>query len=145
LSKISQPRTTIKNAHKHTPGDGLHLINDSVSTLPDGTTQHGDVSDICIVSVAQYLCTAFGLPPIWSLWSECYPDDPMDQNSFETIKESAEPYLNPFDPLLPETRAAILADLRAISCGELAAKIEKHLQLAEQVEKAIGEKKTPSI
>ena len=105
----------------------------------------GDASDICIVSLAQSLCTAYGLPPIWFLWSECYPDDPMDQNSFEMIREAAEPYLNPFDPLLPETRAAILDDLRAISCGELADEIEKRLRLADLVEKAIGEKKTPSI
>ena len=140
-----KPSGTTKIAHKHTPGDGLHPINDSVSPLPDGTKQMGDTSDICIVTLAQCLCTAYGLPPIWFLWSECYPDDPMDQNSFEMIREAAEPYLNPFDPLLPETRDAILADLRAISCGELADDIEKRLRLADLVEKAIGEKKTPSI
>jgi hypothetical protein len=137
-----KPSATTKNAHKHTPGDGLHLINDSVSTLPDGTTQRGDPSDICIVAVAQCLCTTFGLPSIWSLWSDCYPDDPMDQNDFEAINEAAEPYLNPFDPLRPEIRVAILADLRAISCGELATEIEKRLHLADMVGKVVENKDT---
>ena len=50
--------------HKHSPGDGLHLINDNVQTLEDGGEQKGDPSDICIVANAQALCLIYGLPPL---------------------------------------------------------------------------------
>jgi hypothetical protein len=132
--------------HKYSPGDGLHLVNADRSTLPDGRIQKGDPSDICIVSAAQRLCTDYGLPRFDLLWTETYPDDPMYLNDLDVILEAAQPYMNEFDPFLPATRSAILSDLRAISCGQLATKIDQLLLPFVQTEKILGddEKKTPS-
>lgn len=127
--------------HKHTPGDGLHPINESGETLPDGSIQNGDMSDICIVANAQALCSAYGLPPFWLLWSEAYPDDPMSAEDLAEIVDGAETYLNPFDPLIPDTRKAILSDLRVIRCDKLADEIERQLVPFLQVEKILDEKK----
>ena len=127
--------------HKHSPGDGLHLINDNVQTLEDGREQRGDPSDICIVANAQTLCLSYGFSPLWLLWSDAYPDDPMDANDLDAIVESAAPYLNEFDPLVPETRDAILKDLRAIKCDELADALEQLLKPFTQVEKMLEGKK----
>ena len=146
LYKISQPSTTNNSAtfHRHSPGDGLHPINSSGETLPDGSIQNGDMSDICIVANAQALCSAFGLPPFWLLWTECYPDDPMTAEDMAEIIDGATPYLNECDPFKPETRQAILSDLRAIHCRQLAVQIENMLIPFSQVERLLDEKKTPS-
>jgi hypothetical protein len=131
-------------AHKHSPGDGIHPINESGETLPDGSAQEGDMSDICIVANAQSLCSDFGLPPFWLLWTEAYPDDPMSAEDLAVIVDGAKPYLNVYDPLDADTRRAILNDLRAIQCGKLADEIEKLLKVFDQTEKLLDEKKTPS-
>jgi hypothetical protein len=127
--------------HKHSPGDGLHPINESGETLPDGSIQNGDMSDICIVANAQTLCSVYGLPPFWLLWTEAFPDDPMSAEDLAEIVDGAEPYLNEFDPLIPDTRKAILSDLCAIRCEKLADEIERQLVPFTQVEKILDEKK----
>ena len=141
------PRKLPTPSHKYSPGDGLHLINDDRSKLPDGTIQKGEPSDICIVAAAHRLCTDYGLPRFDLLWSESYPEDPMDQNDLDMILEAAEPYMVEFDPFQPATRSAILDDLRAISCGELATKIERLILPFTQVEQILDDdkKKTPSV
>jgi hypothetical protein len=143
---VLQPYNTDNHAtfHKHSPGDGLHPINESGETLPDGSIQNGEMSDICIVANAQSLCSDFGLPPYWLLWTEAYPDDPMSAEELAVITDGAKPYLNEYDPLNADTRTAILNDLRAIKCDKLADEIERQLQLFTQVEKLLDEKKTPS-
>jgi hypothetical protein len=131
-------------AHKHSPGDGLHPINESSVTLPDGSAQEGDMSDICIVANAQSLCSDFGLPPFWLLWTEAYPADPMSAEDLAVIVDGAKPYMNVYDPLDPDTRRAILNDLRAIKCDKLADEIEKLLKVFDKTEELLDEKKTPS-
>ena len=65
----------------------------------------------------------------------------MTSDDLMMIIESATPYLNECDPLLPETRKAILQDLRAIKCDELANHIELLLRPFNQVEKLLDHKK----
>ena len=65
----------------------------------------------------------------------------MTDDDLSTIIESALPYMNECDPLLPATRDAILRDLRAIRCDELAEKIEQLLMPFTQVEKLLDYKK----
>ncbi len=105
---------------KHRAGDGRHLINDNFQVFKDGSYQMGDPSDICIVFNASRLCSAFGLPPLWELWTQAYPEDPMTKDNADCIFSEAEPYSEPCDPTIPDDRLSILLDLEAISCDKLA-------------------------
>ena len=104
----------------HVAGDGLHLVNDHWVIHEDGTFQDGDTSEPCILANAQLLCEAFGLPALHILWTQCYPDDPMDQNDLACIITSARPFMIPADPRTPDDQLSILADLRSIGCIDLA-------------------------
>jgi hypothetical protein len=139
---MTQPRTTNNGAYRHSPGDGFHHI--AVDTLQDGRDTDAGTSDICIVANAQILCSAFGLPPFWVLWSEAYPDDPMTAADLVEITNSALPYMVECDPLIAETREMILRDLRAIKCDALAEKIEQLLIPFTKVEDLLKKKETPN-
>jgi hypothetical protein len=65
----------------------------------------------------------------------------MSAEDLVEIVDGAETYLNPFDPLIPDTRKAILSDLRVIRCDKLADEIERQLVPFLQVEKILAEKK----
>jgi hypothetical protein len=102
----------------HSPGMGVHYVNDNVQFFEDGSWQTGDSSDNCILWHVQVICEAFGLPPFWQLWTEVYPDDPLNESDGAFILSSAEPYTafcNPYKDL-----ALVLKDLAAIGRQELA-------------------------
>ncbi len=122
---MSQIRATDQPARffTHVAGDGLHLVNDHWVIREDGSFQDGDTSEPCIIANAQRLCETFGLPPLHELWSECYPDDPMDQNDLACIVSSARPFMVLADPTIPDDQLSILADLRSIGCMDLAERI----------------------
>ena len=108
----------------HHVGDGRHLITDTFIVFDNGSCQFGDPSDVCVILHAHMLCTTFRLPSIWALWTEVYPNDPMDRDDAACILSEAKPFTAPCDPTNREDRAAILLDLRAIGCEALALHIQ---------------------
>ncbi len=128
---------------KHSPGDGVHYINDNAHYTEDGRFLPGDSSDRCIIANAQCLCTAFSLPSLSELWTSVYADDPMSHTDLLEIMDAALPYLNECDPKLALHQHGILSDLKAIKCKELASKIENMIRVTNQVESVLKEKGTP--
>jgi len=98
--------------NKHIPGDGYQRV------LKDYT------NECAILANAALLAASLGLGTLWELWSTVYPSDPM-------TPEDAAPILNAgvltgqgASWRIKDEIAAVLSDLEAIGCDELAAYIE---------------------
>jgi hypothetical protein len=98
-------------ASNHSPGDGLHLINDNFQLFPDGSYAHGDSSEICILLNVQRLLEHFCLPSLFVLWSQAYPKDPMSEDDMLDIIEAADPYTNACEIEMSDVQGLILSDL----------------------------------
>lgn len=100
---------TLYSAYTHSPGDGFHYIH------PDGYT-----SENCILYTLHVVTFRYNLPGVADLWNTVYPDDPMSFDDTAAIIASALPYINNFQPVSPDDVSAVVDDLRAIRCDELA-------------------------
>jgi hypothetical protein len=102
---------------KHIAGDGRHFI-----------TPYGSLSDIAILSNLQVLAIFHGLPGVDKLWTEAYPDDPMEFAELAKITVAGVDSSEYFDAEPLDSILSLLKDLRNIGCEKLAEIVTGHLE-----------------
>ena len=114
---MSEVQTIFFNHHV---GDGLHYVTDNFHTFPDGSFQLGDTSENCILYSLHVMCFRNGLPRLVDLWNQVYRSDFMAHEDLGHIIYTAMQVCEKFDPTAPDNITAILDDVRAMGCPELA-------------------------
>lgn len=105
----------------HMPGDGVHYINNNARSFPDGSTQEGDTSDLCILLNLELILAHNGSDmSVPDLWNGVYPEDFMSEQDFGFILSVSIDGCGDFDPTAPDNITAVLDDLVSMGCPELA-------------------------
>jgi len=112
---------------RHSPGDGLHYINDSMTVTINGLLKIGETSEASILLHTQQICEKYSLPALWELWSHVYPDTPMTQTDADLLLNRAILYTNHFDLKDNGQILLVLNDLQCIHRALLANEIYRHL------------------
>jgi hypothetical protein len=105
--------------YKHIAGDGRHFV-----------TPYGSLSDIAILSNLQVLAIFHGLPGVDKLWTEAYPDDPMEFAELAKITVAGVDSSEYFDAEPLDSILSLLEDLKNIGCEKLAEIVIRHLEEA---------------
>ena len=112
---------------RHSPGDGLHYINDNMTVTINGLLKIGETSEASIILHTQWICEKYSLPPLWELWTRVYPDTPMTRTDAQLLVNGALLYTNHFDLRNDEQVSLVLNDLQSIHRALLANEIYKYL------------------
>ena len=110
--------------YKHKVGDGLHYVNNNFKVFADGTYVYGTTSEGGILLHTSNLCSVFSLPRLDILWAEVYPHEPMDIDDLSTRIANCIDRTVLCDPRIPDNRADIIMDLKALGRPELAERIK---------------------
>jgi hypothetical protein len=115
--------------YSHKVGDSLHYITGNARSFPDGSSQVGDTSDLCILLNLETVLAHNGLNmSVPDLWNQAYPDDFMSEEDFAMMLGVSIHASDPFDPTAPDNISAALDDVRAMGCPELADLVEALLR-----------------
>ena len=112
----------------HHVGNGVHYITPNTRDLPGGRKQLGDPSDLCILSNLDVVLSYYQLPQLNDVWNSVYPSDFMSDEDLACILTTAVDFAEPFDPGSLDNVSAVLEDVRAIKCDELANKVNELLK-----------------
>jgi hypothetical protein len=112
---------------RHSPGDGLHYINDNMTVTINGLLKIGETSEASIMLHTQWICEKYLLPPLWELWTRVYPDTPMTRTDAQLLVNGALLYTNHFDLRNDEQVSLVLNDLHCIHRSLLANEIYRRL------------------
>jgi hypothetical protein len=112
---------------RHSPGDGLHYINDNMTVTINGLLKIGETSEASILLHTQWICEKYSLPPLWEMWTRVYPESPMTVTDAQLLVNSALLYTDHFDLRSDEQISLVLNDLHCIHRGLLANEIYQRL------------------